>query len=387
MLLILVGCGRIAFDPLGDRDGTGLRGLAVGEDAGCVIRDNGTLACWGNNNEGQLGVGMVGGMELAPVTVPGLADVVHIGASSNAFFAIVDGGAMWSWGHASDMNLGVADTAPRLLPGKSPILADPIEISGGAASACARLASGGVTCWGDGDAGQLGDGLAADFSAPVTVPLPPRVTRLSMGADHACAIVDSQLSCWGMNHYGQLGVDAATSNETCEDIHNVIGPCKTSPLALPIAAATVIAAGSRHTCAVDDGTVQCWGSNEDGQLGDGTMTDSVLPILVTLPAQPIAIALQTYSSCALLVDGTAWCWGEGTFGQLGDGMMTDNPTPTRVDIATPLRAIAANVRGEHVCAIDDSDDVWCWGLNNAGQLGNNTTENAATPQRVALGDG
>lgn len=202
--------------------------------------------------------------------------------------------------------------------------ADSIDgVTAGFGHGCARTSSGGVQCWGKNDRGQPGDGTTIDRTAPTPV----------------------------------VGFDSGA-----------IG----------------IAAGSSHTCALTDvGGVRCWGSNSRGQLADGTTTDSPVSVAVSgLGSGIVAIAARSDHTCALATGGGVWCWGANYAGQLGDGTTTDSLVPVAVSgLGTDIVAIAPG--GSHTCVLASGGGVWCWEQNNRGQLGDGTTTDSIVPVTVS----
>ena len=205
------------------------------------------------------------------------------------------------------------------------------------------------------------------------------VTAVTAGAHHVCALLsDGIVKCWGYNADGELGDGTNTGPETCNK-----AACSTTPVAVSaLSGATAIAAGQTHTCALlQAGTVECWGANSYGQLGDGTTTDSSTPVAVSgLTGMAVtAVAAGANGTCALLKSGTVECWGANFYGQLGDGTYTGpqtctggacSMTPVAVSGLSGVTAIA--VGDEHVCALTGGT-VECFGSNLSGQLGDGTS--------------
>jgi len=204
--------------------------------------------------------------------------------------------------------------------------------------------------------------------APITVA--GTVSAIASGAFHTCALVESNVWCWGSNEHGQLG------NGTTVDSH--------VPIQSLASGVTALAAGQYHTCALVSGGVQCWGSNLEGQLGndhrgaeqseDGNyygLDGSTTPAWVQgLTSGVVAIAAGMDSTCALTTEGGVKCWGWNEHGQLGNGS-ADNPfIPVQVENLTS-EVTAITVGGEHACAIA-AGKALCWGSNHSGQLGNRT---------------
>jgi alpha-tubulin suppressor-like RCC1 family protein len=212
----------------------------------------------------------------------------------------------------------------------------------------------------------------AQGAVPETV-LGEPVQQLAAGNEHTCALTAAgAVQCWGRNNEGQLGDGSTTSKST---------PQPVTGLASGVA---VIAAGGNHTCALTTaGAVQCWGNNPFGQLGDGSTTNTTTPQPVTgLASGVAAISAGVYHTCALTTAGAVQCWGRNAYGQLGDGSTTDKTTPQPVTgMASGVAAIAAG--GNHTCALTTAGAVQCWGRNDFGQLGVGGITRKTTPQPVA----
>ena len=202
----------------------------------------------------------------------------------------------------------------------------------------AVLADGSVQCWGLNDNGQLGNGNTTKALAPVIVSGITTATAVAAGGSHSCArLSGGTVQCWGLNIYGQLGNNSTTPQ------------FKTPVLVSGIYTATAIATGSMHSCArLGDGTVQCWGQNIDGQLGNGLTTNATVPVSVTGLAGATDIAASGDHSCARLSDGRVECWGLNASGQLGNGRINNSSVPVFVSGISNAAAIAAGTA--HSCA-------------------------------------
>lgn len=249
---------------------------------------------------------------------------------------------------------------------------------------CALRSSGSVACWGFNNAGQLGNGTNKDSLTPVNVPGLAQVSAIAAGSGHTCALLsDGTVSCWGAQR--ELGTGSATGSGTC----NV--PCSMSPVAVSgLKDVTAVTSGDTHMCALkSDASIACWGTNESGELGDGTQTDALSPVAVQGVTGATAIAAGEAHTCALLTDGTVKCWGYDYSGQLGNGMMGPDTCsgapcslkPVTVMGLTGVTAIAAG--GSRTCALLSDGTARCWGFSDVGELGNGATASSSTPVTVS----
>ena len=215
------------------------------------------------------------------------------------------------------------------------------QISTGYEDTCALDSTGTAYCWGDNNKGQLGDGTGGGFSdVPVAADMPIGVTftQVSTGGDSVCAVDSTGAAfCWGWNYYGELGDPAAggTSDEpVAVDASGVLAGTDL----------TQISAGSEDTCAVDStGAAYCWGWNYYGELGDGTTIESGMPVAVDTRGVLAGTTLTQISvggnlggtTCALDTNGAAYCWAWNDDGELGDGTTTDSSVPVAVSVKWP----------------------------------------------------
>ena len=208
-------------------------------------------------------------------------------------------------------------------------------------------------------------------SGGVTAPI-TGIARVVGGSGHSCATATGgTMLCWGDNVYAQVGDGTSEERWTAVPVIGLGGLAQTA------------AAGGSHTCASSTtGAARCWAYNWFGQVGDGTDTDRDLPTPVLgLGSGVQAIVTGMIHSCAL-VGGGVKCWGANGFGQLGDGSDTQRLAPVQVSgLASGVQAIAAG--GEHTCALTTGGGVKCWGANDYGQLGNNSTNTQHAPVNVS----
>lgn len=355
---------------------SGVLAIASGWFNTCAVTTAGAAKCWGDNSFGQLGDGSVS-RATAPVDVSGLASgVTAIAIHMMHACALLDGGGMKCWGenYAGQLGNGSTDSSPVPVD----VLSLGAPVSGMAVdrdSTCALTRSGAVRCWGVNDLGQLGDGTYLNHSLPNDVAgLGSGVVAIAMGTSHACARLESgELRCWGGNYGEELGNGVPSRRATPVD---VLGIDEGS---------SAIAVGWSYACATTSaGEVKCWGDNRFGELGDDTYTSHIVPAAVLGLGEGAgagAISAGISHTCARKAGGAAVCWGAGDSGQVGTGFDGSFPYAAPVSgLSTGTARIAAGAN--HSCAVTDAGGVKCWGQNNAGQLGDGTTDSHPAPVDV-----
>jgi alpha-tubulin suppressor-like RCC1 family protein len=192
---------------------------------------------------------------------------------------------------------------------------------------------------------------------------------VAIGNWHACALLAAgTVQCWGTNFGGVLfhagGAPLYDNGE---------GGGATRPVEMPgIAGAVSLSVGYQFSCVVlASGSVQCWGNNARGQLGNGTLMDSVTPVTVPGIANAVAVSAGAFHACVLLGDASVRCWGAGDSGQLGDGSMQDRASPVKAIGQRIVKKISAGMG--HTCVLREDGKVRCWGRNTDGELGNGGT--------------
>ena len=257
-------------------------------------------------------------------------------------------------------------------------------IAGGEQHTCALTSAGAVLCWGSNANGELGNGTTTKSLTPVPVTgLSSGVVAVSAGSAFSCALTHGgTVMCWGVNTTGNLGNGTTTDSDIPVQVLDVAG---TGTLGGVVA----ISAGQYHVCAVTNtGAVLCWGDNAFGELGpepSGFRTG--LPNQVTgIPADIVAISAGSYFTCALTSTSAAWCWGSSGDGQLGAGPNLPNSNPVAVlDVAgtAPLSGVAQISAGfNDTCAITNAGATLCWGANQSGEVGNGTNTQVDIPVPV-----
>jgi cysteine-rich repeat protein len=343
--------------------------IDAGEFHTCAVA-SGNAYCWGSNGCGQIGDGTYD-RRLIAVPVIGLSDsVLNVSAGYCHSCAAKDNYRAMCWGDNGDGQLG--DGSTEVSP--SPVAVydgDATSVSAGYGHTCLRTTEGAIRCWGSNLSGQLGDGTENDSLVPVDVEgMTASITSVVAGLVHTCASRwdPSGLWCWGGNEIGQLG-------DGTIDYSNV----PVAVLSLQFQT-TSLSSSDSHTCVTDaEGIMECWGDNSSGQLGAEAMEaySSHWVEVEGLRQAAFAAAGGTFT-CALRQEGDVVCWGANDRGQLGDGSGIDSELP--VTVALPAAAFFVTAGEAHACAVlAVGGEVYCWGANVEGQLGDGTTVDRLSP--------
>ena len=347
----------------------------------CALLADGSAKCWGDNDNGQLGDGTSGANRLSPVAVSGLSNAVAVASTGFHTCALLADGTARCWGDNSHAQMGAGIIGGNLsTPVAVSNLSNAIGIAAGGNHTCALLADGTARCWGDDDDGQVGDGtIGGNRFMPVAVTGLSSAVAITTGFAHTCALLaNGSADCWGRNNVGQLGIGTLARSAFPATVVGSGGSFT----------ARDVAAGRNHTCAVRaNGTVSCWGSNDSGQIGDGTSgINRLSPVAVSGLSNAVAIAAGDAHTCALMAGGTVRCWGLNTSGQLGNGTFSSSSIPIPVSNLTNVVAIAAGggIGNSHTCALLANGTVRCWGANGSGQVGDGTTSVRTSPVPVRV---
>jgi len=359
--------------------------LVGGSQHTCFYDDTLGLRCWGSDVQSQL----AGSSTSTPVSIAA-ADAVGAGAYHTCAHTAAD---LYCWGQNTSGELGIGSTGgtvgtPTVVQDGAMMGITARAISGGTAHTCAIDASDVVWCWGDNTYGQL----AVDPMTTAASNLPLPITGLAgtplqvvARGDHACVLLSGgSAQCWGRNNRGQLGNGTTAALPT---------PTPTPQTVVGLSTAVELVAGTEHTCArLSSGAVVCWGDNNYGQVGDGTV--GVTP--VTSPGSPVSLstneavelAAGSAHTCAVVGAGEqVECWGTNTFGQCGLDPAVMANDPVEIPSVVPgLTAMEELSLGEYHSCARAGVSVVCWGQNALGQVNGtpNTPTYTVTPISVSF---
>lgn len=350
----------------------------------CALTSQQTLQCWGRTLDGTT---TLQGSRTAPFTVPLPSPPLHTVSTLHAQYVLLEDGSVWSWGGNTVGQLGTGtrerSLSPRRIDGLHSI-AKIVSSEGisDLSSACALRKDGTVWCWGFNKSGQLGDGTRITRKTPVQVHGIHDAIDLEMSGGtraSACALLqDRTVRCWGSNHYGAIGDGTRADRLVAVEVLNLRNVKE------------VVSTGDsegHHRCALlQKGTVQCWGSNRFGQLGNGTRSKSSRPTSVVGLQKIEKLILaggSKGSTYAITENGTLWSFGYGWQGQLGDGRRVHRKRPVKAMIQPVSDVSVGGTHGKHTaCALLQTGNVQCWGNNRYGQVGHSRRRSRYQPWTV-----
>ena len=354
--------------------------ITLGNSHSCALRPNGEVRCWGGNTSGQLGDNNQPDESSSPRPVFSMNNAATINALSDHTCVTRDDSRVWCWGSNGSGRLGNGNTSDAPVPVEASGVTSAVNVTSGGGHTCALTNAGRLLCWGNNGQGQLGNGEV--LSSPsfdhqksnVRTQLGPdleNITEATLGTGFSCALLrDNSAWCWGFNNRGQLGLGDNSEGRRFASQLTALAPAQR------------IDSGFNHTCALAvDGDVYCWGRGSDGALGNGSNGDAYVPVHVALPGPAISVSAGRAHSCAALESGAVYCWGDNEFGQLGRGSFGSTfNTPQQVSGISDVHIVVAG--GLHSCALTRSGNALCWGRNDVGQLGDDSTSDRNTPTGV-----
>lgn len=294
-----------------------------------------------------------------------------------------DGGRLWCWGSNAHHQIDASDRPVFEVATRIGTTSWDAISAGG--HTCG-ITGGRLLCWGANHRGQISGAISGDIAEPREIFAadgPSRWTSVTAGYSTTCAIGDGRLFCWGAGSSGLLGNGATGDAGAPTPVMTMLDDWT----AVAIGWSQDSYQGRGHACAISSSTgLWCWGSNSSGQLGDGTTTESLVPLQIALPAPPTSIAAGAFSTCATTSGLELHCWGYAGYGSLGDPAIipaTQNAlTPA---LASGLSGWTKVASGERwVCGLR-GDEVWCWGESANAGIGNGIWRNGRGWGRVTEG--
>jgi alpha-tubulin suppressor-like RCC1 family protein len=306
-------------------------------------------------------------------------------------------GAVYAWfdddaGQLGNGLVGSEAGSPTPIPSQMPSGTTSFAVAAGQSHSLAVTSTGAVYAFGFNGRGQLGTGSTVNSPIPVQSSLPSgvQITAVAAGWDDSLALTSTgSVYAWGMNKYGELGDGTYHQRTTPVLVHFPAGVTIVS-----------IAAGQYHSLAVSStGTVYAWGYNGYGQLGNGTTVNSNLPGAVSLPAGEVATSVGAGDNHSLVVTsaGDLYAWGRNTYGQLGNGTTTDSSLPVQVQLPAGVSATSVTgggvsptskvLEGDYSLAVTSTGSVYSWGFGGEAELGTGNLQNSSVPTLVQLPSG
>lgn len=368
----------------------------------CAVVSTGSVECWGQSNQGELGNGgigdpscVVGFCEPTPQTISGLTNATEMasdggnGANGYGYCAVLSTGSVECWGENNGGELGDGtDTGPdsctegpcSTIPVSVTGVTNAVQITSNGLGYCVVLTTTGVQCWG-------GDGANSTSTVAVAVAGLTGVSELATAGWGYCALVSGgTVECWGDDNFGELG--NGTVSQAGSDV----------PLVVPgiTTATAVVGNGDGFSdlsyCAVlTSGSVDCWGDDSIGELGDGSTATADTPVEVSGLTDAASLTSDGVGFCATLqVTGDVSCWGDNSTGELGNGSTTESDVPVVAANLTGVSSMSGQFTGPiseqrdglHLgplnipaspgsgyCAVQGDGVVYCWGDNSTGELG------------------
>ena len=368
----------LKFSIFAARPVTGTTSVSAGGTLTCILVGTGSVKCWGYNLDGELGNASTMNSNV-PISVRGIEGAIAVHSGYKHACVVFPAGTVSCWGYNQTGELGNGTLMNNSVPTTVGGLSGVATSSSGAAHTCAVLTNGDLYCWGDNEVGELGTGSANHgkpygISNPVQVEQGAKVVSVSAGFVNTCALIEGgSIDCWGYNRDGQVG------DGTVNRVRPFASP--TPSRVVGVTDAISISAGLFHTCALlADGTVKCWGYLTASDFAPKPLLNSTIPQQVPGIKNATSISAGGLHTCALIAGGSVKCWGENSFGQLGNGTLLDSAKP--VTVSGIRHAVSISSGSLHTCALLAGGTVKCWGGNDEGELGTGTLTQSSTPLSV-----
>ncbi len=343
----------------------------------CAITTTGTLKCWGLGTAGQIGNG-ASATQLLPTIVNAGTLYSQVSSGQNTSCGITTTGVLKCWGADRNFNIGLSVnfnyTSPQIIHSGEAF--SQVIVSDSKICALNNITNV-LKCSGQRQMGQMGDGLLSQYHSFTAVPALDTYSTISLMGQYMSSGITAAGTLWTWG-FGKSATDYPGDASAQEIV--------SSPIQVVVGSTfTKVAKGNRHTCAIrSDQKLYCWGYNTNGNIGDGTTVNRLLPVAVDAATNYAHIAAGQFFTCGITSTGVLKCWGLNSNNQLGDGSTTQRTTPTIINSGISYKALAQTANST-MCAITSSDVLKCWGFNNFGQVGVGGTTNTAFPTVVDSG--
>ncbi len=328
------------------------------------------LYAWGDNSQGEMGVGNTTNYYSSPKQVGSLTNWSAISGGNLSSLAVKKDGTLWTWGRNNYGQLGLGNTTNYSSPVQVGVLTNWLKISGTTGGSAAAIKTDGTLwTWGRNFAGQLGLGNTTNYSSPKQVGALTNWNFIQ-GYYHFLAVkTDGTLWSWGAGNAGCLGLGNSTYYSSPKQVGGSTNWSTTS-------------CGTYSSIAVKtDGTLWGWGRNDVGQLGLSFTSYGVSsPTQIGALTNWAQAVISQFATLAVKTDGTIWAWGNNAQGQLGLGDTSNRNSPNQIGTLTNWLTVSTN--GSTSFAIKTNTTLWAWGTGSSGQLGNNATNSYSSPIQI-----
>lgn len=371
--------------------------IFAGSQHSGYLNANGIASSWGSNSSGQLGTGNYTDIGYPTATSNSAGSLIQVKAGGSRTFAINTQDEVWGWGLNFMGMLGLGPywsnqpNPAHVIKEDFTYLNDILAIEAGSSHTLAVDSFGEVWSWGLNSYGELGTGdtneryFATQVLGPGGIGELEDISDVSAGGNHSIALdYYGNVWGWGLNSRGQLGNGTLTNSSAPVQVK--------ASASTSLSQVSAVSTGYDFTVALkSNGTVWAWGRNNEGQLGDGTATDRIYPVQVKGPGgngyltNIVAISSGSAHTLALRNDGTVWSWGNNQYGQLGNGLLMNSAVPVQVIAGAStgmLQQATQIVAGDYHSLALTTSGLMAWGNNNRGQLGNRSQENSPFPVAV-----
>jgi alpha-tubulin suppressor-like RCC1 family protein len=343
--------------------------ISAGNSFTMAIRNTGTLWSWGTNTSGQLGSGVTTSRS-SPVQIGAQTDWSKISSGASFTMAIKTTGTLWGWGGNTAGQLGIGTNTNRSSPVQIGTLSNWSQISAGMSYTMAIKTDGTLWGWGENNFGQLGIGVTGNISSPVQIGTLTNWSSVFSGGGHVMAIkTDGTLWTWGSNNGGVFGIGDTISRSSPIQVGVLTNWNK------PVLGRMT---GYRYTLVIN---------NSNQLYGAGESPYSLRQVIYSVPTQLGSTndwsnaAICSNSTLAIKYDGTLWSWGSNTNGQLGDGTSISKISPVQIGTLTNWSSVFSG--GAHVMSIKTDGTLWSWGSDSNGILGLSTNfVNRSSPVQI-----